>query len=333
MSNEVLTNEEIEALLDLFRAEGDPDTEPVVEDLARVVGEQKDGPLVSPVDLLKPNRFSREQLRCFDRYFESAAKAIAATMSDKLRLDITCDCVGVEQVRFGSWLSQLSGPTAIYSLDMPPFEIPSLFAVTTNLLYGAVDRILGGSGKIDRVPTEFTAAEFVVADAFLGPCIDRVVESFEEVVSVTWEVSERFTNPSLAHVISAHDVVLSAYFQVSSEHMMGDLRLVIPYASLEEHLGLVGRGAAAGFRSEPGSMRASLEQSLAKVHADVAVRLGQSRLSLKELMGLSVGDVVPLDTRVGEPLVAPVQGVPKFLGHIGMQGSRFAYRVTQVMES
>ncbi len=333
MSNEVLTNEEIDALLDLFRAEAEPGTEPVVEDLARVVGEQEDGPVISPVDLLKPNRFSRDQIIGFERYFESAAKAIAATMSDKLRFDISCDCVGVEQIRFGKWLGQLSGPTAIYSLNMPPFELPVLYGVTTSLLYSAVDRILGGSGQIDRVPTEFTAAEFVVADAFLGPCIDRVVESFEESISATWEVAERFTNPSLAQVVATHDVVLSAYFQVSGEYMMGDMRLAIPYACLENHMAQVGRGAADGFRTEPGSMRDTLEQSLVKVDTDLSVQLGKSHLSLKDLMGLAVGDVVPLDTRVGESLVAPVQGVPKFRGHIGTQGPRFAYRIAELLES
>src|SRR5262245_2034206 len=113
---------------------------------------------VSDVDLLKPNRLAREQLRGMERFFESAGKAMSATISDKLRLDTRCDCVAVEQQRFGTWLDHLPGPVSIYVVKMSPFRLPVLFTASTSLLYGAVDRIFGGSGKVTKVPWGCTAA-------------------------------------------------------------------------------------------------------------------------------------------------------------------------------
>ena len=119
-------------------------------------------------------------MRGVERYFESAGKLLSMTIGDKLRLDARCDCVAVEQLRFGSWLEQLPGPVAIYVLQMEPFRLPVLFTASTSLLYGAVDRILGGSGKVTKVPKDFTAAEHTVAEALVGPCLDKICDSLAD---------------------------------------------------------------------------------------------------------------------------------------------------------
>ena len=161
--NEILSNEEIDTLLQMFRSEGAAlEVEPQPR-LPASLQMPVDDRVVAPMDLLKPNRLGREELRGLERYFESAGKMLSATMSDKLRLDARCDCVAVEQLRFGTWLEQLPGPVAIYVLDMKPFRLPVLFTASTSMLYSAVDRILGGSGKINKVPKEFTVAEYTVA--------------------------------------------------------------------------------------------------------------------------------------------------------------------------
>ena len=58
-----------------------------------------------------------------------------------------------------------------------------------------------------------------------------------------------------------------------------------------------------------------------------------SFLGIKENAGIEVGDVVTLPTRVGEPLVAPVEGRPKFRGQIGRQGTALGFQVTDLVES
>ncbi|MEO6593318.1 MAG: hypothetical protein ABIP94_01035, partial [Planctomycetota bacterium] len=105
--NEILSNEEIDTLLEMFRNEGGAlEAKPAVA-VAAIQMAPVPGRVVSPVDLLKPNRLVREHLRGIERYFESAGKLLSATISDRLRLDTRCDCVAVEQMRFGSWLDQL----------------------------------------------------------------------------------------------------------------------------------------------------------------------------------------------------------------------------------
>ncbi len=330
--NEILSNDEIDTLLDMFRSEGgalDPDVSDPEPTVAPV--ESPDGRVVRAVDLLKPNRVGREQLRGMERYFESAAKLLSATISDKLRLDLRCDCVAVEQMRFSSWLQQLPGPVSIYVLELEPFSQPCLLTVSTSLMYGAVDRILGGSGKVTRVPKDFTEAEHTVGEALVGPCMDRICEALREVVDLKWQITSRFCNPSMAQILPSQDVVLSTYFQASGEFLMGDMRLVIPFGALEPLLEQFGRDAVS--RLEPGSMRESISESVQEMPVDLSIDLGHSRIRLGQLLGLQPGDVIPLATRFGQPAVVPVMGKPKFTAHLGRVGNRLGARIADVMGS
>ena len=329
--NEILSNQEIDTLLDMFRSEGGAieqgvaDPEPTMMPI-----EAPDGRVVSPVDLLKPNRLGREQLRGIERYFESAGKLLSATISDKLRLDTRCDCVAVEQMRFASWLEQLPGPVSIYVVQMNPFKLPCLLTVSTSLLYGAVDRILGGSGKVKKVPKDFTSAEHTVAEALVAPCLDRIVEALSEVIELEWSFVNRFCNPSLAQILPSQDVVLSIYFQAAGDFLIGDLRLVIPFVCLEPLLEKFGRDSVS--QLDPGSMKDQLGASMRSMGVDLNVELGHSRIRLGQLLGLQAGDVIPLMTRFGQPAVVPVMGKPKFTAHLGQIGNRLGVRVADVIE-
>ncbi len=329
--NEILTNEEIDTLLQMFRSEGGA-VEPEAAARAPAVAAMAEpaGRVVSQVDLLKPNRLGREHLRSLERHFESAAKMLSATISDKLRLETRCDCVAVEQQRFATWLGHLPGPVSIYVLQMEPFRLPVLFTASTSLLYGAVDRILGGSGKVQRVPKDFTAAEHTVAEALVGPCLDRICESLADVVKLKWSFMHRFCNPSMAQILPSQDVVLSVYFQTAGDFLIGDLRLVIPFVSLEPLLDRLGRGAVQGL--EPGALRDQVATSVSDMPMEVAVELGTgSSIRLSQLLELQPGDVIPLLARVGQPAIVPVMGKPKFTAHVGRIGNRFGIQVADVM--
>ena len=329
--DDLLSNEEIDTLMEMFRSE-EADIEEVPGFVADIAGQSRERDrVVSSVDLLKPNRLSREQMQDLERMFESSAKAIGATMSDRLRYEMHCDSVAVEQMRFGTWLQLVGNNVAIYIINAPPLETPLFISVTTNLLYGSVDRVLGGHGRIQEVPKEFSAAELVVADAFLEPIFARIAASIEDLVETKFEVDSRFTNPSMAHILPAQDVVLSVHFQMGGDFLLGDLRIAFPYSAIEPHLGSLGMGPGK-FKQKPGSMRDNLSNTVQAVEVGMCVELGNADLSVQSLLGLKIGDVVPLDRRLGEPLIVPVEGIPKFKGQVGTVGKRLAFQVASVME-
>ena len=106
------------------------------------------------------------------------------------------------------------------------------------------------------------------------------------------------------------------------------LWLCLPNAALDPlrhrlQAGVSGEGEApdAGFGDR-------WRAALAAVELEVAAELGTHRLRLRDVLGLSAGDVLPLRTGREGPVLVRVEGRPRFLAAPGVQAGSNAVRVT-----
>ena len=335
MTNEVLSNAEIDALLKLFEADGIPEEILEIAGPDLELGKLSSGS-VTEIDLLKPNRFTRDQLMIVERIQDVVAQKLGATLVERLRVEAACDCVAVEQMRFSTWMSQVEGPVAVYVLDIPPISMPALLTISTDLLLGIVDRVLGGSGSTTRssdgAHRELSEAEYAVADSIVIPLIERIAEGISEIVPVAPEIVERYASLTMAQSLPFQEVVLASHFQFAGRPLLGDLRMVMTYSGLEPYIDRLATSRFQAKNGQSGTFRAQLEKDLMRVPLELGVELGRSELGLGELMDLSVGDIVPLSTHVGAVVDVPIQGEAKFRGVIGARGKRFAVRIEEVLE-
>jgi flagellar motor switch protein FliM len=111
---------------------------------------------------------------------------------------------------------------------------------------------------------------------------------------------------------------------------MGDIRMAIPYASLERHLDRLSKSRFVTTASHAGEFREALASTVAVVPLELGVQLGRTAIRLGDLLELEVGDIVPLAAKPGDLALVPVQGKVKFLGQLGTRGNRYAVRIRRV---
>jgi flagellar motor switch protein FliM len=51
-------------------------------------------------------------------------------------------------------------------------------------------------------------------------------------------------------------------------------------------------------------------------------------MNAKDILNLQVGDIIPFDKRVTDPLLAKVEGIPKFLGKAGQVRNAKAFQLS-----
>ncbi len=86
-----------------------------------------------------------------------------------------------------------------------------------------------------------------------------------------------------------------------------------------------------GEKVETGRHVEELRRKVETMTVPVKVSLGEATVTVRELLDLSVGDVIRLDTRTDEPLSVRVGDKRKFLAKPGRVGSRLAVEITKVM--
>jgi len=83
---------------------------------------------------------------------------------------------------------------------------------------------------------------------------------------------------------------------VEVENAIGTINLVIPYSTIEP----IKQKLSTGFQVESDQTdkkmwTAIIRSQLLETSVNMNVNLGQSEITLNDLMGLKVGDVIPLD--------------------------------------
>jgi flagellar motor switch protein FliM len=137
--------------------------------------------------------------------------------------------------------------------------------------------------------------------------------------------------PRYVRDLRSEDVVLRAKYRIGGEPTGPSLTFAVPLSGLEPHLQHEPRPVV------PQVNRAALERDLATnlgaVAVQMSVRVGTSRLKLRDVVGLQPGDVVVLDRQINEPCEPLVEGEPKFAGFLGQHAGTFTWKMAHELAS
>lgn len=76
----------------------------------------------------------------------------------------------------------------------------------------------------------------------------------------------------------------------------------------------------------------NLKLNLQKTRVEVIAEIGETVLTLGEILTLEVGDVIRLKEHYDEPIEIKVNGKTKFLAKPGQYKGNYAVRITEIIE-
>ncbi|MDK2839321.1 MAG: flagellar motor switch protein FliM [Thermosipho sp. (in: thermotogales)] len=76
----------------------------------------------------------------------------------------------------------------------------------------------------------------------------------------------------------------------------------------------------------------ALRENLARTIVELSVAVGETNLTLWDILNLEVGDVIRLDTFKEDPLKIKLNGKDKFLGVPGVFKGKYAVKIVEVLD-
>ena len=311
-----LTLPQIDALLEMFRGKGS--ATPATQD-------------VSSYDLETPSRIPRSALEGVVLRYEQAAKVMQNDLSALLNNEVKISLESFEQMRFGALRDSLPEPSVCFVVDLAPLREPGFLSLDYSLVFAAIDRLLGGSGAGEGDPRDLTTTELAVLDDFVRPILSAHAFAWQPYTSLKPKVSRAAFVPRYVRDLRSEDIVLVARFRFGGEATGPMLQFAVPLAGLEPHLQHEPRPVV------PAVNRASLERDLAQnlsaVRVRMSVRIGGTRLKLRDVLNLNPGDVVVLDRQINEACELMVEGEPKFTGYLGQHSGAFTWKMARHLDA
>lgn len=298
---------------------------------AKVVDDRK----IVNYDLTSQDRIIRGRLPQLEVIYEKFMRAFRVSLSSSLRKIASITLTSTEFLKFGEFINTLPMPTCMSVLRFGNLRGSSLMVIESKLAYALVDSFFGGA---DRPYTKVDGKDFTPIELSI---VRKVVELAITDLEAAWASVEKIgcsfvrteVNPQFVGIVPPTDVVIASTFDVELENATGTISMVIPYATIEP----IKQKLSTGFQVESDQTDKKLWTSIIKeqlldTDLDIKVNLGETEIQLQDLMGLKIGDVIPLTQDASGELDVQIEQVKKFKGYYGNHHGTVAVQVTRAIE-
>lgn len=330
--NQVLSQSEVDALLAAV-SDGDvgaPEA-PKPAGNGQVSVKSDDRKIVS-YDLTSQDRIIRGRLPQLEVIYEKFMRAFRVSLSSALRKIASITLTSTEFLKFGEFINTLPMPTCMSVLRFGNLRGSALFVIESKLAYALVDSFFGGA---DRPYTkiegkDFTPIELSIVQKVVGLAINDLEAAWASIEKIGCSFVRTEVNPQFVGIVPPTDVVIASTFDVELENATGTISIVIPYATIEP----IKQKLSTGFQVESDQTDKKLwtsiiQEQLLETDLEIKVNLGETEITLKDMMNLKVGDVIPLDQDASGEFDVNIEGVRKFKGYYGIHHGTVAVQVTR----
>jgi flagellar motor switch protein FliM len=298
-----------------------------VEALLEKSSDGKDAPgSVRPYDFTA-QRINRTQLPLLEVINKNFADRAAVSLSGLLGRSATMQFDSMESVKAADLQVSLPVPASLAVVRLKPLNGFAFISVEPALLLTLLDGFFGGTG---RPNADSQAAAAPAAQRFLA----LMLRSFAADVTAAWtpvaplelELVKQETNPRLVQLGGPQDSVIVAKFTVEFAARSGCIDWLLPealLAPLREALSGETGIAAPTRKQEPWAP--SLTSALQEAQLDTRAVLAQAQISLRELVTLNAGDIIPIEAPQQVTLLAGE--VPLYQGRFGISQGRNALKI------
>jgi len=271
-------------------------------------------------------RINRTQLPLLEVINKNFGDRAGASLAGLLGRDVSVHFDSLDSVKSADLQASLPVPGTIAVVRLKPLPGFAYVSVEPALLLTLLDGFFGGSGRANADPQ---AAIAPAAQRFLNLMLRSfaadLAAAWQPVSPVELELVKQETNPRLLQLGGALESVVVARFTVEFAARSGRIDWLLPDALLHPIRGaLAGDGGNAPVRKQE-AWAPVLTSALQDAQLDTRAVLAQAKISLRQLVSLSPGDIIPIDAPQQVTLLAG--DVPLYRGRFGISQGHNALKI------
>lgn len=335
MSGDVLSQAEVESLLSAMESTsagtGAPAPAPAARSKLRSGG-VKAREKVTPYDFKRPERVGKEQMRALQTLHEGFGRNFGAALSALLRSIVEVKLTSVDQLTYSEFVFSLENPTCFNLITAEPLEGNLILDINPSILYPIIDRLLGGGREVGppaRRP--LTEIELRLVSRITRLFLEEMRRAWENVLELKLSVDRVESNPQLVQIVPPNEVVVLISFELTLGDVRGMMNLCIPFNSIERIGGKLSSNSWVTYSRRPASPESiqMLSERLRGSVVELVVQLAETKITMGDLIGLRVGDIITTEKDVSAPLHVLVQGHTKYAALPGAYRGHKAIQITE----
>ncbi|MCZ6682760.1 MAG: flagellar motor switch protein FliM [Planctomycetota bacterium] len=324
---DILDQSEVDALLNAVSEDSEGFQVSAVP--REVAAHEKD---VAAYDFKRPERVSKDQMRALHSIHEAFARNFGASLSTFLRTIVEARVATTEQLTYSEFIHSLPSPTCFSLLSAHPLNGNLCLEISPLIIYPIVDRLLGGANTDMFIPQRpLTSIEQRLANRIIKRALQNLAEAWAELVDIKFDVTDTESNPHLVQIVAPNEIVVVVGFEIKMGARAGTMSLCIPFNVIEPVIGKLATQSWLAYsrRDTDQDQMRRVAKRLTRAVVGVRAYLGETTITVGDLMALAVGDIIKVDKLVDDDLIVQVEGRNKFAGRVGQLRGNRAIQITR----
>jgi flagellar motor switch protein FliM len=272
-------------------------------------------------------RINRTQLPLLEVICKNFADRAGASLCNLLGRTASLQFDTLESVKSADLQASLPMPASLAVVRLKPLAGFAYVSVEPALLLTLLDGFFGGTG---RPNADSQAAIGPAAQRFLALLLRSfapdLATAWQPVTPVELELVKQETNPRLVQLGGPMESVVVAKFTVEFAARSGRIDWLFPDSLLNPvRDALAGNGGTSAPARKQEAWAPVITTALQDAQLDTRAILAQAQISLRELVSLAPGDIIPIEAPQQVTLMAG--DVPLYRGRFGISQGRNALKI------
>ncbi|MDD2800330.1 MAG: flagellar motor switch protein FliM [Methylobacter sp.] len=329
--SDLLSQAEIDALLNGV-SDGDIETDAGADEFESdfyaepEVSALEERGVVKEYDLTSQERIVRGRMPTLEMVNERFARLIRISLFHFLRRSAEIFISGIQVQKFSEFIQGLLVPTNLTVVKCHPLRGKALIVIEPRLVFTVVENFFGGGGQFynQAEGREFTPTEMRVVRIIIDMIFKDLKEAWRPVMDLDFEYVGSEINPRFANIIGPAEIIVISTIHVELEGGGGDVNIAMPYAMLEPIRELLD-AISSDSGDVDGSWQLALRNEVMRVEVGVNSQLVEKTMTIRDVMRLKKGDVIPID--MPESVILKAEGIPIFEGKVGISDGNYAIQI------
>jgi flagellar motor switch protein FliM len=297
---------------------------------------------VQVYDFRRPHRVSKDRQHVLEAMYGRFVKSLEGWLMGRVRGVVDLRVQSVEQISFGEYVLSLPANCNSFIVDIKDKEgedavgEQAVIDIGRELAYYLVDRLFGGGADATILDRAMTPIERLAVRVVAERIMTLVQEIWEDHVELELSLAGFESIPEVIQAAAREAPVLVTNIMASFGGQESLVSIALPLSVLEKFFvmatGTTGARAQQARREPPGQ-RVMTEGALRATRVDVAARLPDFRLSMRDIAALKAGSMlstgIPIDSNVN--LFVGKQA--RFKTAAGRVGRKLAVRVLEPLSA
>ncbi len=290
---------------------------------------------VVPFDFRLPNRISKNQLRTLTNIHENFAESFTSFLVSKLQTLVSIQVTAVDQIYYSEYILSVSNPACLFTFDIENTEIKGVLELSNELAFTLVDRLLGGFGKGKKQANVITPIEQKVLNVVVETVMKGLNKAWLAVDDMNFRAERFESDIDFAQITSQSESILLVSFEVKigDEAFLMNIGIAtFAFDQILSKLSFQRSPSVRSIKSKSSATREVISSHLYNTLLPVKIHFGNAQISMKDLIELSLGDIIKLDTKISDEHTVEIANKPLFWGRSGVVNNHKAIKITRKIE-